>query len=198
MTDYFALLEEPRRPWIDAELLKEKFLSRSSQVHPDRVHGAPESDRKNADTRYAELNAAFNCLREPKDRVRHLFELELGRRPADIENIPAALMDFAFEIGRACKMADTLLAEKAKVTSAILKVQFFERGQASVDGLNALQRRINEQRGLLLDELKAMNPEWESATREKPLKRLEEIYRLLGYFARWSEQLQERVVQLSF
>jgi hypothetical protein len=31
-----------------------------------------------------------------------------------------------------------------------------------------------------------------------PLGRLEELYRLFGYFARWSEQIQERVVQLSF
>ena len=75
------------------------------------------------------MNSAFNCLREPKDRLRHLLELELGRKPADIENIPAGLMDFAFEIGRACKAADGLLGEKTKVTSAILKVQFFERGQ---------------------------------------------------------------------
>ncbi len=30
-----------------------------------------------------------------------------------------------------------------------------------------------------------------------PLDRLEQIYRLLGYFARWSEQLQERIFQLS-
>jgi curved DNA-binding protein CbpA len=198
MTDYFALLDEPRRPWIDASLLKERFLALSSRVHPDRVHQASAGERKDADERYAGLNAAYNCLREPKDRLRHLLELELGKKPGDIQNIPPELMDGAFKIARTCKSADTLLAEKTKVTSAILKVQFFERGQECVDALNALQRAINEQRAALLAELETMNPAWESPNGERPLKRLEEIYRLLGYFVRWSEQLQERIVQLSF
>jgi hypothetical protein len=56
----------------------------------------------------------------------------------------------------------------------------------------------------LLAELAAMNPAWESAQAAGvdraglPLERLEEIYRRLSYLARWSEQIQERTVQLSF
>ena len=196
MTDNFALLDEPRRPWIAGELLKQKFLGLSSQVHPDRIHQSSPEERKAADARFAELNTAYNCLREPKDRLRHLLELELGRKPKDVENIPSDLMDFAFEIGRTCKNADALLSEKANITSPMLKVQFFERGQERVEQLTTLQRKINEQRDALLSELRTMNPAWE--TEARPLKRLEEIYRLLGYFARWSEQLQERIVQLSF
>lgn len=198
MTDNFALLNEPRRPWIDVDRLKEKFLALSSRVHPDRVHQSSPEERKDAGERYAEFNAAYNCLREPKERLRHLLELEFGKKSGDIQSIPPGLVDSAFEIGGACKGADTFLAERAKATSPILKVQFFERGQEWTDKLNALQRKINEQREVLLDELKTMNPVWESEAPERPLKRLEEIYRLLGYFARWSEQLQERTVQLSF
>jgi DnaJ-domain-containing protein 1 len=198
MTDNFALLNEPRRPWIDPESLKEKFLELSSQVHPDRVHQKSPEERKAADTRYAELNTAYNCLREPKERLRHLLELELGRKPDDVQNIPSDLMNFAFEIGRVCKNADALLAEKAGATSAILKVQFFERGQERVDELKSFQQKINERRDTLLAELKTLNAYWDAGTAERPLKRLEEIYRFLGYFTRWSEQLQERVVELSF
>ena len=40
MTDAFALLSEPRRPWLDAEALKARFLPLSAAVHPDRVHSA--------------------------------------------------------------------------------------------------------------------------------------------------------------
>lgn len=204
MIDNFALLDEPRRPWLDTDSLKEKFLALSSRVHPDRIHQAPEAERRAAGELYSELNAAYNCLREPKDRLRHLLELELGAKPADIQSVPPELMDFFFEIGRLCREADGLLKEKATVTSPILKVQLFERGQEWTDRLNAVQRKINSRREELFQELRAMNLAWElvspaGAQRGKlPLGRLEEVYRLLGYFARWSEQIQERIVQLSF
>ena len=35
MTDYFNLLSEPRRPWLNPEALKQKFLNLSAEVHPD-------------------------------------------------------------------------------------------------------------------------------------------------------------------
>src|SRR5215472_9636832 len=76
MVDYFALLDEPRRPWLDAEPLKEKFLALSATVHPDRVHNLSETERAAAQERYTELNAAYQCLREPKERLHHLLELE--------------------------------------------------------------------------------------------------------------------------
>ena len=143
MTDYFALFNEPRRPWLDAEALKQKFLALSATVHPDRVHNLGEAERAAAQERYTELNAAYNCLREPKERLQHLLELELGALPKDIQRIPSELMDLSLEVGKACREADAFLAEKAKVTSPLLQVSFFERGQEFVDKLQALRQRVN-------------------------------------------------------
>ena len=204
MTDFFALLDEPRRPWLDADALKAKFLARSALVHPDRVHQAPVAERAAAGERYAELNAAYNCLRDPTERLWHLLELELGAKPVGIHRVPAEITESFFAVGQLCKEADAFLAQNATVTSPILKVQIFERAQEWIEKLNAMTRKINSRREELLQELAAMNPAWESAStanadRAKlPLERLEEIYRLLSYLARWSEQLQERIVQLSF
>jgi DnaJ-domain-containing protein 1 len=204
MTDNFALLDEPRRPWLDAAALKEKFLARSAQVHPDRVHQAPEAERIAASQRYAELNSAYNCLREPVERLRHLLELELGAKPAAIHRAPAEIMDSSFEVGQLCREVDFFLVKNAAVTSPILKVAWFERAQEWSEKLKALGQGINARRAGLLAELAAMNPAWESAQAAGvdraglPLERLEEIYRRLSYLARWSEQIQERTVQLSF
>jgi DnaJ-domain-containing protein 1 len=203
VTDYFVLLNEPRRPWIDPDLLKEKFLALSAQTHPDRVHGAPEAERHAASLRFAEINAAYNCLREPKERLRHLLELESGAKPAGIQRVPPEMMDSVFEVGRLCQEVDAFLAKKAAVTSPVLQVQWFERGQDWMDKLHVLRQKINSRRDELLAELKAMNAVWENAGDSNtpagrlPLERLDEIYRLLGFLARWSEQIQERVVQLS-
>ena len=200
MTDYFKLLEQPRRPWLDAGILKQKFLALSAQTHPDRVHNSPEPERRAAGERYTELNAAYQCLREPKERLKHLLELESGARPADIQQVPAELTEPFFEIGKLCREADALIAEKAKTTSPVLQAQLFGRSADCTDQLTAMQRKIGAQREELIEELKTMNAAWESAPPggTPPLARLEEIRRRLGYFARWSEQIQERAVKLSF
>ena len=81
-SDFFELLNEPRRPWLDAEELKKKFLALSAAVHPDRVHGSNETERQGAQARYAELNLAYNRLREPKERLQHFFfRLEFQEAP---------------------------------------------------------------------------------------------------------------------
>ena len=200
MSDYFALLNEPRRPWLDSNLLKQKFLALASDAHPDRVHNASESEKTEVTQRYTQLNAAFNCLAEPKLRLLHLLELELGAKPKDIQTIPAALADLFAEVATSCRNADGFLAEKAKATSPLVQVQLFERGQDWVEKLNGLQRKLNELREKLMSELKSLDAQWISAdapARREILPKLEELYRLFGYFNRWNNQIQERVVQLS-
>jgi curved DNA-binding protein CbpA len=201
MTDNFALLNEPRRPWLEADLLKQKFLALSANLHPDRIHSASEADKLAATKKFTELNAAFNCLAEPKLRLLHLLELELGTKPKDIQTIPTALADLFAEVANSCRSADGSLAEKAKATSPLVQVQLFERGQDWVEKLNGLQRKLNELREQLTGELKSLDAQWistDSASRKEILPKLEELYRLFGYFNRWNNQIQERVVQLSF
>jgi curved DNA-binding protein CbpA len=203
MTDAFALLNEPRRPWLDADSLKRKFLALSSDLHPDRTHGMGEAEKQAAQQRYAELNAAYNCLRDPKERLRHLLELELGARPENVQRVPAGLMDFSLEISRLCREADGFLAERAAQTSPLLKAQLFTRSQEWTDELTALNRRVLSRTEELSAELRAIDAEWEagksssSPDRAGVLQRLETLWRLLSYFGRWNAQIQERIVRLS-
>jgi len=195
MTDNFAILSQPRRPWLDPGPLKEKFLALSADIHPDRVHSLPE-EHEAGRAGFTEVNAAYHCLQEPRDRVRHLLELELGHKPDDLRSIPPELAEAAFKVGTACKAADAFLAERAAAATAISRVGYFERGQACAEELLALQRTVQQQREVLLEELKAMNAAWETAPADRPLKRLEEIYRLLGYFGKWTGEIKRRMVEL--
>ena len=196
-TDYFALLNEPRRPWLDPELLKTKFLARSSEAHPDRHHSAGEAEKSAATRGFTELNAAYNCLREPKDRLLHLLQLEGGGKPAALQNVPSKTMDFYVEIARICREADAFLAERNKTTSPLLRVQMFERGTEWTEKLQTLQKKLNDRREELTQELKSMNRAWEPPDQSRPLDRLEELQRHFSFIARWAEQIQERIVQLS-
>jgi DnaJ-domain-containing protein 1 len=203
MTDYFALLKEQRRPWIDPDLLKQRFLALSAEVHPDRVHGAEESEKRAAQERYAELNAAYNCLREPKERLAHLLELETGAKPKQVQIVAADLMNAFMEVTNVCRAADAFLAEKDATVSLLLRLQLFERGQEWSEKLVALQGKINSWRQELLARIKEIDGEWErnrdfnSDKWRELIGLLERQCQLLGYFGKWSAQIQERIVRLS-
>ena len=87
--DAFALLEEPRRPWLDAAALKEKFLSRSAEPHPDKFTDPVEKEA--AQTLFADLNRGHETLRDPKQRLQHLLTHERGEKPADVHDMGDAV-----------------------------------------------------------------------------------------------------------
>lgn len=200
MMDYFALLEEPRRPWLDADLLKQKFLALSAAVHPDKIHSAAEAEKNAAAKKFAELNAAYHCLAAPKTRLLHLLELELGAKPGDVRQIPNSLADVFAEVAAVCRDADRFLAEKNKAVSPLLQVQLFERAQGWIEQLQILQKRLGDFSDQLLAGLKSVDSKWtagDAETRHELLKELENLYRLFSYFNRWNAQIQERILQLS-
>src|SRR5204863_7159110 len=143
--------------------LKQKFQSLSNPVHPDRVHSATDSEKQSANTRYAELNAAYNTLREPRDRLLHLLELEIGAKPDDIQRIPPGTMDLFVEVGQLCRDIDAFMAERANVSSPLVKVQMFQRGMEWTDKLQSLQQRIVAKRDELAVERWTMNELWDRA-----------------------------------
>ena len=177
---------------MDEEELKSKFFALSATVHPDRAHALPETDRTAAHERYTELNTAYNCLREPKERLRHLIELHTGRKPAQVQQVPQPLVDIFFQIGQACREADEFLKRKAAVTSPLLLAGLFEEGQTISERLTNLRQGLAGQQRQLLADLKNLNAEW-----EQDLARLETIQQTLSYLQRWQAQLQERFVQLA-
>ncbi len=200
MIDFFALLDEDRRPWIDVERLKSRFHERSAECHPDRSHNASPEEKAGANRRYTELNAAYECLAHNKTRLRHLLELELGEPTEDIQQTPPDLMDTFFEIGQLLREVDEFLKRKEQTTSPLLKVKIFQESMNWTDRLTEVSHRLRTSLAGLADEIKSIDDDWLNASKERAqeLSMLENIYRHLSYYERWQAQVQERVVQLSF
>jgi curved DNA-binding protein CbpA len=204
--DYFALLGQPRQPWLDPAALKAAFLQQSARLHPDRVQAANAEEMTAATGRFTDANAAYNCLREPKERLLHLLELESGAPPANVQSVPADTMDLFMETGDVCRQTDQFLSAKSKVVSPLLQAQMFDQTLEWTARLQALHERILLRRDQLLAELLTMNAAWNSAppvpspdrAGALPLRRLEEMGRTLSYIARCAAQIQERLAQLSF
>ena len=204
MPDYFALLKEPRKPWLEPEAVQSKFLALSGRVHPDRVHQAPAPEREDATQLFSELNAACQCLRHSKERVRHLLELERGARLELLERLPSSDADEYFELGQVCRDVDRFLIEKNASVSPLLQVRVFERAMEWRERLAIAQAALSAKIAVIESELQNLNPAWEAAPPvgdtgravALPLSELERLYRRLSYAVRWSEQLRDRVVRL--
>ncbi len=181
MTDYFALLGESRRPWIDPETLKTKFLALAPQYHPDRVHAQGEKARQEANQKYAELNAAYQCLSNTRDRLLHLITLEAGAPPRDIQRIPPGTMEYFMEVAQLCKQLDLYLTERKQVTSPLLKVQLFEQGLEWTEKVSALRKKLEGVSSRLEEELKGLNHVWENP-KAPPLS-----HRKLCHWNGWSK-----------
>lgn len=205
MTDYFALFDELRRPWLDEDALKAKFLKLAAESHPDRIHFATEKEKQAATDLYTALNQAHNTLREPKDRLLHLLELERGVKPTGIEGVPPEIMECFMEVGQLCREVDGFLANRATVTSPLLKVQMFERSMEWTERLNDLAFRLDALRSSVMGKLLDMNHLWEAAPPLGEVRRptalqldeLERLYRTLSFVSRWISQLRERTVRLT-
>ncbi|MBI1841078.1 MAG: DnaJ domain-containing protein [Verrucomicrobia bacterium] len=205
ITDCFALLDEPRRPGIDLHSLKSRFMRLSASLHPDRFHQAAPEEREAASDRFTSLNAAYQTLADPKERLRHLYELETGGPPSDIQKIPPGTMDLFMEVGQSCRDVDAILTQPSEGLSPLVKVQRIRAAREWVGRLQTLQSAVSGKREEWLAEMDAANAAWiavanavttDDRRRRLPLDRLVEIYRGLSYVGRWTEQLQQRIAEL--
>jgi DnaJ-domain-containing protein 1 len=203
VTDYFSLLNEPRRPWLDTEQLKARFISLSAECHPDRA--TTPGERAAATTRFTELNAAHNCLRDPRERLHHLLALEGQSDARQVRSVPPAVAELVLPAEQLCREVTAFLGEQAKATSPLVQAQQFERALDWQERVAAMQQRLAGHRARLDETARALNAVWEQAdslpahqrAAALPLAQLEELYRAYSYVTRFQQQLQERFVQLA-
>ena len=194
MIDYFALLDQSRAPWLDAEKLKETYRQKTLQTHPD-VHtqgpGAAAMDKA-----FATLNEAYQVLQDPKRRLHHLLSLE-GSAPSSTDQaVPMQLQELFPKIGALTQRA-SLLTEKIRSTSnalsrSLLKPQILELQKEATEVRQTVQGLIDTS----LDQLRQINVAWATNPTEQ-IEALSNLYFAFAYLTRWSTQLDEMTFQLS-
>lgn len=190
MTDYFALLDQPRAPWLDPAGLKEAYHRKTLQTHPD-TGGAD-----NTESGFAELNEAFQILRDPKRRLHHLLELE-GRAPSSSGlTVPQELQDLFPAIGALTQRANLFLEKTKAATNALsrslLKPQLLELQKETAE----LREKIQALSDAALAQLRVVNSSWATNPSEE-IAALSNLYFTFAYLGRWSAQLDEMAFQLS-
>jgi curved DNA-binding protein CbpA len=189
MTDYFALLDQPRAPWLDPAPLKDTYHRRTLQNHPDTAAADNESD-------FAEFNEAYQVLQDPKRRLHHLLSLETGAPPGANQSIPRELQELFLLIGELSQRANALL-EKIRTTSnalsrSLLKPQIVDLQKE----VATLREKVRNLEAAASEQLREINSAWQNDRRGQ-VAALSTLYSTLAYIGRWSAQLDELAFQLT-
>lgn len=188
MVDYFALLGEPRRPWLDPERIKETFHRLSRERHPDQAGGAQDA--------FADLNLAQETLRDPKLRLRHLLELEHPAiRPSGPATVPATLADDFAPIHELLQRIDAYLPRKAAASGALARALLAREETALRIGARDRLAGLDAKIASALTDLRSLDAGWEP-NHHATAARLLDLYGRFAYLSRWAGQLRERLFHL--
>jgi Fe-S protein assembly co-chaperone HscB len=199
MTDHFATLSVERRPWLDLESLRARYLALSSQTHPDQAHSESLANQRLAQNQSVALNASYECLRHPKERLRHLLELENGKKLEEVQAISPGLAGAMMQVGQLCQEADTIIRKRQAEASALLKAVMFSEAQETHAKLAGMLQTLSLWLEKLENELQSLDGAWqacEPAGRKAMLPALESLFREFSYADKWRGQVQEKSLQL--
>ncbi|HEX4640803.1 MAG TPA: DnaJ domain-containing protein [Chthoniobacterales bacterium] len=182
MTDYFALFDQPRAPWLDSAALKEIFHRKTLEEHPDTAGPGSEN-------RFAALNEAYQVLQDPKRRLQHLLELEGAVPSRASQTIPNELEELFLRIGernqRARRLLEQIHGASTVLERSLLKPQVLEV-QKAIEDLRHQVRNLDEDANRELKEIDA-----------KQIDAISQLHSRFAYLGRWSAQLDELAFQLS-
>ena len=188
MPDCFALLDEPHRPWLDADALKEKFHALAAAHHPDIARGGAVD--------FTALNDAYQKLRDPVQRLRHLLEIEAPDALARAQQIPADIAGLFMQIGAQRQALDAFLKKQAQAGSALALALLAPEKLALRAQLETLLHALDEHRAQLLETLRSLDDAWR-LEKSGTVSRLADVLQSLSFLSKWSDQLREAVLKLT-
>ncbi len=190
MTDHFALLGEPRRPWLEEEALKARFHALTAEHHPD-VAGTDAGSPP-----FAALTVAYGVLNNPRARLRHLLELEAPEEPFRGVAAPPSVGELFLEMGAKKQALDGFLKKRTAAGSALAKALLLAEQYTLQEDLEALLAVLEAERGRWLERIPALDAAWTSGEAERPVSQVAETAQALGYLDKWSAQIREGLVRL--
>lgn len=186
MSDHFAVLGEPRRPFLDPGRIKETFHRLSRERHPDQAGGGAEA--------FADLNLAQETLRDPKTRLRHLLALEFPEAPtAGPAVVPASLADDFAPVLGLLQRVDAFRPQKEAATGALARALLARQDAGLRAEVREWSARLEGKMAAATADLQALDAGWDA---RRDGAGLLELYHRFAYLGRWLEQLRERAFAL--
>ena len=179
MSDHFAVFALDRAPWLDAEVLRERFHRLSAARHPDSASGSTAA--------FTELNAAWQTLREPATRLRHFLELEHPGAINPKAQPPTQLAELFMAIGSLQQAVQQFRARQTAATSPLTRA-LLEPTRIALQNLAtqlAAQITTQHETAILATRADAASP-----------AKLADTLTTLTFLSKWSDQLRQTKLAL--
>jgi curved DNA-binding protein CbpA len=187
MIDHFAALDLPRRPWVNPEGLKERYHQLAGMKHPD----APSGDS----VAFSRVNRAYQILREPAARLRHLLELEFLTEEGERMHIPDALAERFMQVATLQREVDVFLKQQSTATSALTRsLAAGERFAMECDA-EKMVAALETDRQRLDELLRVEDSLWGQRDHQTAL-RLAGLQQEFAYISKWIAQIEEGLLRL--
>lgn len=182
MTDHFAILALPRRPWLEPEEIKGAFQRLAAERHPDSPGGDAEA--------FAHTNAAWQILREPASRLRHLLELDFPALDLASTQLPPSLADAFMDMAALLRTLEDFRRRKVAATGALAIALLADDRTKIERRLRAALARIGAIIAGALEEVRTIDASWPQRD-ATTADRLSALQRELTFAEKWSTQLRE-------
>jgi hypothetical protein len=187
MPDHFAVLHQPRRPWLDEATLKDVFHEATARQHPGVVRDAGDGA--------AMLNAAYAVLRDPAARVRHLLELEWPQSVPKAASFPPDFADVFGKIAGIRQRAAEIYRKEATAQSLLARALLVGERTACREDVEATLAILSAARSTIEQDLRELDAGWDRRDASTP-GRLSGIQQQLTFLAKWQAQLSEDLFRL--
>jgi curved DNA-binding protein CbpA len=188
MDDCFAILGLSRCAALNEETLHNAYAEKSRAAHPD--HGG-------SDEQAATVNAAYETLRTPEKRLKHLLEIAAPENAKAWRTVPMddRMMTLFSRLGKALDASGKFLEKKHRAQSALAKALLAKEEMRQREALEGLGfeiengRKEMERRLAVVDEAL---PKGDADT----WRELAVMQARFAYLARWQAQVRERLLAL--
>lgn len=203
LLDSFAILGFDRSPWIDPQELKNRYVQRAKEAHPDHKSDAENSDSE-TDVEAANINQAFKTLENSATRIAHFLELETGHDATQDRNVPEELISLFMDLGPLFQEADQLIGKVKNETSQILRSRHFIAASPLLTKLSNMQSGIIATLQSTDEKTREIQQSWlnnesrqDPKSREEIFQALTKIYTTLSFSQRWLDTINEKSFELT-
>lgn len=186
-TDHFTVLGVPRRPWLDPELLKERFHQLTASGHPD-VGGDPQA--------FAAVNAAYATLREPAPRLKHFLELEAPDALCSAgAQIPEALAESFMRAATLRRAVDAFVKQMSAATTPVARALLASDQFAIRRDVEHTLEELDGMRARCVQAIQHEDEKW-TAGDCAGIARLAGLQQELAYLEKWAAQVREALLSI--